>query len=511
MRWPWSKSKPKGRKSAGSIAMRGFQSAATDRLLAGWKFDGGFTAQEITAHLSVIRSRSRQMAKDAPHFKRWLGLCSTNIVGDGFILKSTPHDGVAGSKSFKIDEAAQKFIEFHWWNFCNTRDNNGMTYCDATGRKTDAEIDKLNIKTQKRDGEFFIHIIRGAMPGNPYNITWRIIRPDWCDHTYNIDTLPNGNIIHCGVELSLATRKPVAYYFHTIPRNVYVYNDRNQPLMRIPASDIIHGYTQDDEDQPRGIPEAHAGLVKLKMIEELDRAELTAAREDACSTRSYESDHDASMEAFKDLTSDENNDAAQTLLADKEPGQQIILPPGWKEKINTPQHPNANHGIFKSGILKDVASGFGVEYANFANDWAGVSFSSVRLGTISERDLWVSNQSDFISQCKTRQFLAWLQMFLESPISGALPKSKYQKFAEHTFRGRRWMWVDPMRDMNAAKVARDHGWKTDSQITEDLGGDFGDNLEAIAREHEKREEFDVPEPSTIANQLPTPANDAGDE
>jgi hypothetical protein len=47
------------------------------------------------------------------------------------------------------------------------------------------------------------------------------------------------------------------------------------------------------------------------MLEELDRAELTAAREDACVTRSYEAERDAMMDGFKDLTLDENHAAAQ--------------------------------------------------------------------------------------------------------------------------------------------------------------------------------------------------------
>jgi len=283
------------------------------------------------------------------------------------------------------------------------------------------------------------------------------------------------------------------------------------PLVRIPASEIIHGFTQEDEDQPRGIPQAHAGLVKLKMLEELDRAELTAAREDACVTRSYEADKDASPEGFKDLTVEENNEAAQLLLAEKEPGQQVILPIGYREKINSPQHPNGNHGVFKSTLNKDVASAFGIEYSNAFNDWAGVSFSSVRVGTISERDGWIVAQNDFVSQCKTPQFLAWLRSFLSLAVSGGLPLEKYEKFAEHGFRGRRWMWVDPMKDMNAAKMARDHGWKTDSQISEDLGGDYEENQEQVKRDREARQKNGNPEPQIGNGNMPQPKEPDDDE
>jgi hypothetical protein len=120
-----------------------------------------------------------------------------------------------------------------------------------------------------------------------------------------------------------------------------------------------------------------------------------------------------------------------------------------------------------------------VEYANFANDWAGVSFSSVRAGTISERDMWIVLQNDMISQLKARQFLIWLRYFLTFDVSGGLPLTKFDKFSEHTFRGRRWTWVDPMKDMKSNEVMVAHGWKTNTQVAEDLGVGRGPAPDAV--------------------------------
>lgn len=359
-----------------------------------------------------------------------------------------------------------------------------QTWFDATGRKNAAEMDRLNVKTWVRDGEYFIHVLRTQ--ANPYGIAFRVLRPDWCDHTYNLTDTGRGTLIHCGVEMTIADRRPVAYWFHSIPQNASAYNARNLPLMRIPASEIIHGFTQDDEDQPRGIPWGHASLVKLKMLDEYDKAELTAARDEACSVRTYYAPK-GDESAIADLTAQDNAEAARALTAEKEPGQSEILPLGWKQEIHTPQHPNRELTPFKASMLKDIASGFGVEYSNFANDWSGVSFSSVRVGTISERDMYIVRQNNMIAQCKTPQFLAWLESFLSLAISGNLPPAKFQKFAEHEFRGRRWMWVDPMKDMAAAKMAVDNGWKTNTDVASDMGTDYGDNLEVMAREKADRQ------------------------
>jgi capsid protein len=44
------------------------------------------------------------------------------------------------------------------------------------------------------------------------------------------------------------------------------------------------------------------------------------------------------------------------------------------------------------------------------------------------------------------------------------------------------MWVDPMKDMNAAKMAVDNGWKTNTQVASDMGTDYDENLEEYKRE-----------------------------
>ena len=55
-----NKSEAAGR---GVMSVRAFAAAEVTRTLAPWKFDGGFSNAEVAAGLSVIRSRSRDMAK----------------------------------------------------------------------------------------------------------------------------------------------------------------------------------------------------------------------------------------------------------------------------------------------------------------------------------------------------------------------------------------------------------------------------------------------------------------
>ncbi len=232
-----------------------------------------------------------------------------------------------------------------------------------------------------------------------------------------------------------------------------------------------------------------------------DEAEITAARDEACSVRTYYST-EADPDGIADLTDEANADAANALTQDKQAGQSEVLPPGWKSDVNVPQHPNREVTAFKTAMDRDISSGYGIEYSNAYNNWAGVSFSSVRQGTISERDCWILRQNMMISQSKSPVFLAWLKSFLSLAVSGNYPSEKIGKFAEHEFRGKRWMWVDPMKDMNAAKMAVDNGWKTNGQVASDLGTDYGDNLEEQKLEKEMRQKAgikDEPETAPATN------------
>lgn len=481
MRIPWFTRKHKGKqRGRQSFSVRNFSAAQTDRLLSGWRFDGGFSAEEIRGQLATIRSRSRELAKNNSAQKRFIQLCAINIVGEGFTLKSTPHDGIPGRPDYRLDTMAAKFIEYHWWRFCRMRDpKTGRTYYDATGTKTDAEMDALNVKTWARDGEYFqIPVVSD----NPYGISFRVVRPDACDETYFREGSAVENPVYCGREIDKNTGAPVAYYFHTLdPQSGY--KGFRGPLVRIPADRVIHGFTQEDEDQPRGVPMSHACLIKMKMLEEYDKAEITAARDEACTVRNYYADGpEANAEDFVDLNDADNAEVANALVAPKEPGQSEIIPRGYRSELQTPQHPNRELTAFKASMNRDISSGQGIEYANAFNDWAGVSFSSVRQGTISERDGWTMLQMQYIAQNKSRSYLMWLKSFLSLAISGNFPAEKFDKFSEHEIRGRRWMWVDPMKDMRAAEVAVDRKWKTNAQVAADLGGDYYDNVEESMRE-----------------------------
>jgi capsid protein len=55
-----------------------------------------------------------------------------------------------------------------------------------------------------------------------------------------------------------------------------------------------------------------------------------------------------------------------------------------------------------------------------------------------------------------------------------LPAAKFEKFNAPEFQGRRWPWVDPLKDVQASVLAINNLLTTRTKVLAEQGGDFTD-------------------------------------
>jgi capsid protein len=94
-------------------------------------------------------------------------------------------------------------------------------------------------------------------------------------------------------------------------------------------------------------------------------------------------------------------------------------------------------------------------------------------------------QGWFIGRILSPLYREWLRMALAMGAiamenGSTLPATKYDKFAAHTWQGRRWPWVDPEKDINAAILAIGARLDSPQRIAAQQGRDIEDVLDDIA-------------------------------
>jgi lambda family phage portal protein len=113
----------------------------------------------------------------------------------------------------------------------------------------------------------------------------------------------------------------------------------------------------------------------------------------------------------------------------------------------------------------------------------GVSFSSIRSGTIEERDQWRVKQNWMIQHFMNRVYDQWLGMQLLNGSIG-MGMTDFDKLSEIRWQPKSWQWVDPLKDIKASVEAINAGIKTASEVVAEQGGDIEDVYEQLAYEQQ---------------------------
>jgi lambda family phage portal protein len=185
------------------------------------------------------------------------------------------------------------------------------------------------------------------------------------------------------------------------------------------------------------------------------------------------------------------------LITEADPGHFGIIPAGYDFKTFDPSYPHSAYASFQKALLRGVASGGGVSYNTLASDLEGVNFSSIRAGVLEDRELWMSLQKVlFIDGILDDLFSEWLRFALLHrmillPSGSPMPAQRFEKLDEAEWQGRRWPWVDPLKDMQAAVLAKDNQLNSRTGIASAIGGDIDSIFQDIAAEKELAEELGV--------------------
>jgi lambda family phage portal protein len=428
-------------------------------------------------NLRELRARSQQLEREKGGIaERYFSCVETNVIGpDGIGLQIKVKD-LAGN----LDRDGSEQIEDAWESFCCRGE------FDITGEQSAQTFDRLSVRASARDGDALQLVYRNAE--NKAGIVFQLLEGQHLDDWFNLMAPEKGgNQVRMGVEQDRFRRKLAFWIITPHPGDFYAYPNDAQRV-RIPAYGMepdapvhaIHVTRPKRPEETRAVPWITPAMDPINMLAGYEEAELVAARAQACKHVFYE------RSAFApDGTPLEYSDATSGQLTDEmEPGGTTDLPIGYKANMYNPTHPNQAFADFTKDFRRKIAAALNCSYNTLFTDLEGVNYSSIRAGLLDERDQWMMAQNWYISSAKQLQFEAWLEVQL---LRGAFPgfaMIDFDRIARACiWKPRRWPWVDPQKDIDAATTAIEAKLTTRSRVIADQSGnDFEETIDELAEE-----------------------------
>lgn len=306
------------------------------------------------------------------------------------------------------------------------------------------------------------------------------------------------NYIQLGIEFNKLGERVAYHFLSTNPNDITRTDFREYKRVRVPAENVVHLFKPLRAGQVRGIPFTLAALVSTAMLDLYDDAELERKRVAslfAAFVTRLNPDDDHPLGKAKPAnagpgwvpSTEANNFTLQ-------PGIVVDLLPGEDIKFSTPADSGGNYDPFEYRMLCRLAAGFGVPYASMTGDLRSANYGSIRAGLVQFRRRIESMQfQNFIPMLLRPIWLRWLKLYTFWGLSPwpaadwavAKLRRMHQKVK---WLCPRWEWVDPLKDMQAEKLAVDNGFKSRFDTVEETGADPDENDARILEAQESEDD-----------------------
>jgi len=477
----------------------GFKGANDDNL-SDWVFLPLEINTILRNDLRKLRARSRDLARNDDSCRRYLEILKQNVLGHAGILLQARNRAADGTPR----ERWNKSTERAWGVFGRKRRYRGLSAGpSACGQMTLRQVGWLTLLNEAIDGEFFLNILRGY-PHNPHRFAVRFLNPDLLDSTYDTE-LESGNRVEMGIEFDEFDR-PVAYHFN-VQHPHRRFRSGDQARVRIPASQVIHGFRREYTGQIRGIPRFAAVMHKAKMLNGVHEAIVVGWRV-AASKMGFFTPPDDGPDEYEGepFETGDAEDLADNVL-DATPGSFEVLKKNYGLELFDPDYPSSTYESGHQVFMQQMANGLNVSSPTLSNNYAKVNYSSLRQALLEDRSGWRCIQAEMIDGFYQPLFDEWYEWVRN--IMGAIAGPADEPVV--VWRPRGWPWVDPEKEVNAQIKAIGASLRTRQDvIDETTGADFGDLVDVLDEEQTALVERGLPAYGSATASSPQPGHEPKD-
>lgn len=473
------------------VRRRGFEAAKSSRLTGDFNAFEGVSNDVLGYALPVLRARSRNLARNNGYMRKFLRLMKINVLGpDGIRLRSA-----ATTKRGSPDPRARDLVESAWNDW-------GLYHADYKGNLSFRRLSQQILNRTIVDGEVLAIKVRGV-PGNPYGLALQLKGAEYLAPLNQ--RLAGGVQIVNGVEVDAGGRT-LAFHLYDSNPDANLFLGPSNRIRRVPATDVIHVWLREDDepDCTRGVPWSAAAIMDAKMLAEVMKSETVRARVES-SKMGFFTENSEWGSAGDGYTGQGDEDDG-SIIDEVSPGLLVKLPPGVDFKQFDPSG-KSDLPPFIKAIMRKIASGLGVSYNSLASDLEGVNFGSLRGGYLEDQENYQLIQKWLAEELHLLVYREWLQLALLSGRIGNLGVADLPRLMPHEWLGRRWPWIDPLKDAQAAKTWIEIGVASRAEMIRQRGRDINDVDQEIEADDFKQPAKSEPAAEPAAE--PTDGEDDG--
>lgn len=492
---------PQSLLAQGGVAMSAHQGAShTDLALRDWHPYGGSADADLLPELSTLTNRARDLARNDGLMAGGIQTHRDNVVGAVLRLSAVPDYRLLGWSPEQAREWGNQ-VEAHFRSWADTTD------CDAA-----RTLDLLGLTVLALGGE----MVNGdavaiphwlPRPDSPWATRLSVIEADRLETPPHLEGMAR---IRRGVELD-RHGAPVAYHFRAAHPGdaLYLRGDEAMDLNRwerVPAFTpwgrrrVIHLHAKERTGQTRGKPIVSAVMREFHMAGKYAQNELQASLANSLVAAFLESDLD--QESASALFGEQPRDAWATSVRQaqsigKLQGAAVIpLPAGAKMSSFTPGRPNVAFEAFMLAVERCIAAGMNLPYELFAKDFSRVNYSSARPALLEAWRYFHGRRRWLTSTWLRPIYELWLEEAVNAGVIEA-PGFYANRYAytrcRFVFGGKGW--VDPVKEITAAKLRLEIGVSTLEQECAEQGLDWEEVLHQQRIEAQRRAELGLQAPA----------------
>lgn len=435
-----------------------YDSGSRGRLNMNWNPAATADENKLRVERNLMLSRARDLERNSDVAEAIIDAFERNVVGAGLTLQAKVPKSVPGA-----DQINQK-IEKLWREFSKAEN------CDITATQSLEEIEEMLVRRYVVDGGILIVKVFTDDKRFPFKLQVREV-----DELDPLTTSFGRNRVVDGIEINQFGR-PVAYHFKKFDGIRQIHGES----VRIEADKVIFWRRKTSPRQVRELSLLRTAIPRIKDANQFIEAVSVKERVLAClSVFIKKGSPTGSIGRGVNTTGKGSSYDGMSLS----PGMIGELNPGDEVQTVIPAGQASNTKDFISTLIRLVGSGIGLSYETISRDMSNVNYSSARQGLLEDRKTYKKMQRSLIGTVLSPIYLLFLEtMFLTGQLEIRDFMQNKELYTAHVWIPPGNTWIDPMKEVNANKVALESNQDTLARICAERGEDWRDVVMQRAEE-----------------------------